>query len=341
MSDLAAMYGGSPNTASMMMGQNQFDDRNRKAAELQALFQQNQQAAAMDPLKQQMMQGQIATQQAQLPGQVGASQSLAAQGQFDQETGPAKIAAKFSAMADQMGEEGMKGLAREGEVYRTASAMMAKYPVAAHKQILAQFAQRYGSTNSPILQNLMKVKDDELMKGLDELGTGMAMASEKFVTQRALNSDNNASRERQHKMDNEAKLEAERIKGDARKESAKMRLKEAGALTPDKAIAKLEMVPEDERTPDEWKALQKLQAYMLTKAAAGANATTPGVLGMDSPMASAQKAAAALTPNQQAAAPQAPAGGDISAIAKQQDLAYEPDKYHYRVVNGKLQRAPK
>lgn len=340
MSDLSTLFGASPNTAGMMMGQNQYDDRQQKAALLQQMLLKNQQDAAMNPLEQQFAQGRVDQQQAQLPGIKAHSDVLGMQRDQEMQLAPMKIAEQLEAMKGQIGESGFKRMAQDGERAGSIAAMAAKYPVAAHREIVAQAMKQYGADpNSPITKALQDQKDEDILPTLKVMSEGIALASGKFHQARTMNQDKLDSAERVHKADRESREKIAKMGADSRVDVAELRTKAAiKDLTPDKAIAKLEMIPESERTEADNIALYKLTKYMLTKGAISANATTPTVLGQDTPIAAAGKAADSLqTPRTQASAK----SDDIASAVSKAGWKYEPNKYHYRVVNGIAERAPK
>ncbi len=337
-------------TGSFFTGQEHVMDQEKAAATLQELMMKNEQTAAMNPLDLEAKRQSIAQSKAMLPGVEGQAKSLAAQGTFDQETLQSRLATKFSEVATQLGKDGVARLEQDGDRIRQFSAIASKYPPAAHKQIFEAVMQKTGGDpDGALIKQFSALPDDQFLPALSAVGNAMATAGSKFVQERTLKKDENDSQERVNKLNNDTKTETARIAAEARIAAANARSSAMmkSLATPDKQIAYLEMIPEADRTPAEQNALFKLKEYMLTKAAAGANATTPAVLGQASPMQNASEAAKAMTPpvvaqpQTQAPAAKPVAGGDFAALAKQQGLSYEPEKYHYRVNNGKLERKAK
>lgn len=341
MSDLSTMYGGSPNTASMMMGQNQYDDRQQKAATLQALMMKNQQDAALNPIEQQLAQGKVAAQAASLPGIQGQSQSLAAQGQVDSGTVQAKLTEKLSDIATHMGENGIKQMGQDAEKMQQVGVILSKYPAAAHKEIFHQFMQAHGGDSSnPLVQGLDQMPDDQFARAVGEIGTAMATTGTKFTQERTLQKDRTDSAASIQKAHDNSREEVARTQAEARKQVAEQKFRLAmtnAKIKPEEAIASILMIPEEDRTPDMWKSLNALEKHVYTSKALAANATTADVLGKDNPIAAAQKAADA---NSGHAAPTA-SSNDPAAFAKANGLPYDLSKFKYRMVNGKLQSAPK
>ncbi len=197
------------------------------------------------------------------------------------------------------------------------------------------------------MKQLRNLPPDQFLQGITAIGTAMATSTEKFQQDQVLRDRENESQERINKRNNDTKEEAARIAAEARVQSANARSQATlkALASPDKQIAYLEMIPEQDRTPAEQNALFKLKEYMLSKAAAGANATTPTVLGQNTPMQNASEAAAKMSPpvttTQAPVAKPVASPQDFAAIAKQQGLSYEPDKYEYRMIDGKLKRKAK
>lgn len=339
MTNLSNLFNnGAGAVGSLFTGQQHAVSQQQQQATLAQMLQQNQIEAQMAPVNQQLKEAQLAGVQAQLPGMEAQSRTLVRKDEMDEESKRAQMQDVFLKYASAQGEEGIKSMEREGDVLRGAAAVVSKYPVAAQKQAFSQFAQKYGTVDSPMVKAMMEVEDSQFLKGLQEMGMGMMTASRKAAQERLLRQEENKSQERINKANNDAKIESAEIAARAREAAAKSRLTQASQLSPDKAITMLEMIPEEDRTPAEWRALQKLKEYQYTKGAVRANAVTPGVMGMDSPIEAAKKAAQDERPQAPEAAP---SGGDIESALKAQGMQYEPSKYHYRMHNGKVQRAPK
>lgn len=339
MSDLNTMFNnGMGSLASYTMGQQQAADRQKQDLAMQVQQQKMQFDAEAHPFDMQRKQADLAQMAAQLPGIQGQAQSLAAKGAVDHASMGAKLAETLSGAADKLGEDGMKSLKREGEVLLQASEIMKRYPPAMHKQVLQAFAGKYGNPNSPLVQAMLAAPDNELLPGIVEMGKGLAMASTKFVQERQLKKDENDSQERINAANNKRAEEVARMAAEARARAEQLRAQaRQTGLTPERQIAALEMIPETERTPDDWNALTRLKELVYNKAAMGANAVPAAVLDQESPTERATR----LAQPQGRPAPQAAATSDVAAMAQKQGLSYEPEKYHYAVIDGVLKRKPK
>lgn len=344
MSDLNTMYNnGMGSLASLHMGQTQAADREKQALAMQFEQQKMQQAAALHPLEMQQKQATLAQMHAQLPGQVGMSQSLAAKGEVDVATKSGMIAQRFVEMAGKIGDEGMKNLGRDGERALQAAAVLERLPPAMHKQAYAQFVQQYGGDiNSPMVKGLLSAPDGEFLSTLQAMGTGMAQATQKFVQDSAHKKAENDSQERMNKLNNDTRIEQERIKAEARANAERLRAaaRQQG-LSFEKQLTALSAIPETERTPEDWNRMTELKTMMYTKSSLGGNATTPEILGQETPTDRAKR----LAQPENRPAPQAAAGNgqNFEAMANNSWGSYEPSKYNYRVnpETGRLQRGLK
>jgi hypothetical protein len=303
MSDLNGLFSnGAGATGSYFAGQNHASSLAQQQALTQGQLQLNEQRAAQAPLELQMKQAELAQSQAQLPGIVGQSKSLGAQGQYDEATVQPRITEKFSELAIKMGEDGVKRMEQDGDRMLKAASLLSKYPAAAHKQVLTKFIEQYGGgPDSPMLQAIQQVPDNQVLATLQAMGTGMATASSKFLRERTLKKDENDSQERINAANNGAKVQSAEISAQARVEAAekKAQIMEL-SLSVEKRIGALIQKPN--RTPEETEQLQKLQAYALSLKAAAAQQTTATVLGQQTPMDAAAGQAERLTPT----APPAP-----------------------------------
>jgi hypothetical protein len=340
MDNLSLMFqNGMGPLASLNMGRQMVADKQMAAEDLKAKQLANQNTATMNPLNAQFRQGQIAEQQAQLPGIVGDSQVKASAGQTEAATTGAKIAQRLSSLSNQVGVDKMQALGREGEIALKAAQVLKQYPPSHHKEVLSQAMQAFGGDpNSPLIAGVMKMPDAEVQKSLEALGTGMSMASSDYMQKSALQDSQNKSHERIADTNAAAQIYTAKINAASRESAAKARASAVKHMNSDQAFNYLASIPDSERTPDEQAWMEKVSKQRLAERAAGANAVAPTVLNQATPTQNALNTASQIT-NPQASAP--PPSADVGNMAKQAWGAYEPDKYQYRVgPNGKLQRAP-
>lgn len=337
--DLSTMYqNGMGASASYMGGQMFSADQAQQAEKLKAMQLENAQSATMNPLNAQFKQGQINQQAAELPGIVGQSQSLGAKGQEDVATMSAKIATKFSDMSTQIGENGMKQMASDGEKLSQASQIMKQYPPALQKQVLTKAIQQYGGNpNSPMFQGLLQAPDEMVQTAAESLGKGMALAGSKYTEASATATAHGQVQKDIAKGNNDTQIKVAEIAAKSREHAADARSKAATShMNMDQKVAYLESIPTEERTPAEQSALVSIKTQLLQQRAAGANAVAPNMLGQANPL-DAAAAAARGTSNASTGS-----GPDFAAIAKKQGQVYDPANYDYKVdASGQLLRKPK
>lgn len=193
--DLNTMYqNGMGPMASFFAGQSAVKDQQMADAKLQEQGMMNQQrqadydqSLAMNPLNVQFRQGQVNQQAAELPGIIGQSQSQQAQGQYDQQTMPQRVAARLSSLGDQIGQDGMRRMGRTGEIAMQTASALDQYPPALHKELAPQIMAHYGvDPNDPVVQSIANMPDGQVQKALATVGSGMAMASGDFLQKSAL-----------------------------------------------------------------------------------------------------------------------------------------------------------
>lgn len=343
MSNINSLYNnGAGSLASFFTGQEQSASRQKQEQAMQYERQKMQQEAALHPLDVRQKQATLDQMAAQLPGLQGQSASMVAKGVEDTSGLAQKLALNLEKISGQIGEEGMKKLKQEGERALQAAAAMANLPPHTHKQVFQQFSQQFGGDpNSPMSKAILAMPDAEFAKGLKALGEGMALASSKFIQDTSLKKQENDSQEKINKQNNDARLEAERIKAEARAKAEGIRAaSRQQGLSFEKQLNLLTAIPETERTPDDWNRMTELKTMMYTKSSLSGNATTPEILGQETPTDRAKRLA---QPENRPAtpAPNAVAGDDPKAFAKANGLPYDESKYHYKMVNGQLLKKPK
>lgn len=324
MSALDLMFqNGMKSMGALAAGQQQGLDQQTSQANLQGMQLANQQTAAMNPLHQQFMQGQIDQQQAQLPGILGQSQSQVAQGQVDTQTAAAKVAERLATLGNQVGVDKMEQMGRDGSIAAQASNALNGYPPALHKEVFAKLVQQYGGDpNSPTFKGLYNMPDAEFQKSAAALGQGMAMASSDYMQKKAISDQKIKSEEKIASGNNATSLESARIMADSRVSAAKLRAQTmASTMGIDKTIAYYESTKAKNGgvlSPEDEQALANLKSQQLQVRAAGINPTASNVLGTPSPVQQvAPQAAPQAGPQNYAAAgggQQAPSGVPQGAV---------------------------
>lgn len=288
--DLATLFkNGMGSMAALQAGQMQ--GQASQAAELEQMYarQKMQQEAMMHPLNMQMKQGQIAQQQAELPGVVGQSQSHAVKGQLDQATAQTKLAEILSAGVTKLGEDGVKQMAMEGERLGQAAQLMLKAPPMMHKQILESYISKFGGDpNSPTIKHLLSLPDGQIAAAADTLSKSMALATGKQRQASALQAEDNSVKERIAKGHDQTQIKVAQIQAEARKQIAAERQNAVRHMNMDQAITYLSGIPEDQRTPAEQAQLVQLSKQRLAERTASANAVPAQVMNMETPQARAQ-----------------------------------------------------
>lgn len=291
--------------AALQAGRQVVADRQMGDANLRAKQLENEQTAAMNPLNQQFRQGQIAQQGAELPGIQGQSASLASQGQVDTATTSAKVAQRLSSLSNQVGVDGMEKMGREGAMALQASQALAQYPPALHKEVLPKLLAQYGmDPNSPMVAGILKMPDEMVQKSLSTLGSGMALASKDYLQKSALQTDDNKSKERIADTHAAATIYSAKIMAASREAAANARAGAMKHMSVDQAIAMLETTAD--RSPEEDQQLVALKKQQLQARAAGAQAVAPTMLGQDTPLQAAAKAAGEPPASQAAPPAQSP-----------------------------------
>lgn len=347
MSDLSTMYqNGMGNIASLYAGQNQSNarrksDMDNRAAELKYQFDRQSQ-----PLELRQKQATLDQMAAQLPGIQGQSASAVSKGVEDTSLLANKLALKLSEMSTQVGDEGMKRMGQEGERALKAAEIIKSYPPHMHKDIFMKVSQQYGGDpNSPMTKGILAMPDAEFATGLQAMGEGMALASQKFVQESTHKKNENDSQERTNTADNTRAIEVARIQAESRIKAAEQKTELAmSKMSTDQKIAFLTSIPPGERTEAETTQLNELSNQRLAERTAGNPSVAPTVMGQPTNQATARDTADALFPRTPQAQAPAPAGApSLVDLAKQQGVRYDPSKYNYRInpATGRIQEAPK
>lgn len=349
MSDVNSLYAnGAGSLASLFAGQNQASSQAQAAANLAYTQQQTAHNSAMSPLEQQFKQAQLAQSQAQLPGIVGQSKSAAAQGEEDTQLLASKVATKLDAYKTQLGDNGMKRLADDGERLLQVSKIIEQYPPNMRKQAFQEAIKGYGGTaDSPMIQGLLQAPDGEFLKAVDVVGQGMAMSGRKYLQESALKYSENQSQERVNTANNTSREKIAMAQIEGKLQVAEKKASTAMQyMSPDKRFTWLNAIPEDQLTEDQRTEKNRLLKFILSAKAAGANGTTAQLLqGADiqTQQQTAEKTADTIAPPGKGSAPAQSAPTDIAAFAKSQGMPYDPDKFHYRInpSTNKLERKAK
>lgn len=232
MDSLSLMYQmGLKNQAAYALPQQLQNEQALQAQSVRGATLANDQSQAMNPLNQMYRQGEInqqgatlANTQAQLPGVVGQSQSLASQGAIDQATQQGKIDVKNSDNKNQIGVNQAQTLAREGQVASMTAQALSQFPPALHKEAAAEIMKQYGVTeDSPLYHVLAQLPPEKVAAGLSHIGDGMVKTSAEYIKSMALQESKNRNDVQTTGMNNSTSLGVARINADARVQAAEAR----------------------------------------------------------------------------------------------------------------------
>lgn len=326
MSDLNMMYqNGMGSLASMMGGQQMANEQQMAAQKLRELTLQNDQTAVMNPLNAQFKQGQVAQQGAELPGVIGHSQSLGAQGQEDVATGTQRVAAKMSALSTSIGNDGMVKMGQDGEKLSHVAQIIKQLPPMMQKPAFAKAVQQYGGDmNSPMFQALMQTPDDQFQKAAESMGNGMALAGQKYKQEYVAEGAKQASHEKIATGNNETQIKVADIQAAGRVAAAKARADMLKHMNMDQKFTALsDVVAKGEATPEEKAQLEMISAQRISERTGSASAVAATVLNHPTPQQTALETAKTIAGNkgkapaaQAASAPQLPAGYKLVGTIK-------------------------
>ncbi len=323
--DLQTMFNnGLGSFASIQAGQQAAEEQQKQAqaAEMQKQLLQeqvlkNQQTQAMNPLDQMFRQGQVNQQQAQLPGLQAQSDMLGSQARVQQGTEASQIAQGLSKASTQIGEDGMKRMKDDATKAIQAAALLDTIPVMQRPAAFQSTMEKYGADpNSSFVKSFTNVPPDQLPTQLRNMGQGMALASEKYIQDKAQQDSVNKTHLEAARIGAGATLGAAKIAADSRMEvarqaaSARQQMAANKPKSTDQAIAALSAIPESERSQDEWNQLQLLSKQRIAERSAAINPMAAQMTGQPNAMATAQGQSPVQVPQQQSApqAPAAPAG---------------------------------
>lgn len=348
------MFGrGMNGLASYWAGQQQASSQAQQQAQLASLMQQQQRESQMLPLDLEAKRAGIAAENARLPGIMGQSQSMQAQGQFDQNTISSKVQAELAKHKSQMSQSELEQMGTMGTKMMQAAQVIeqAGVPPPQQAQAMSKILSEFGvdPSSSFVAPLLQKVDPRTLTTVMKQVGEGLAKTGTQFIQNSALagqaegarateGAANRASQEKIASGQQATALEVARINSAARMQAQQARadMQRNKPQSIDQAIAQLAQIPEEERTPAEQKALEQLSKQKLAQAAAGANPLPGRITGNETP----QDIAASTGVFNQAGGG-APAGNNVASAVQAAGWQYEPNKYEYRIgPDGKVQRRP-
>ena len=320
-SDLNTLFqNGMGSWAAAQAGQQTGMEQQLQALKMQQLQEEMAQQKQLNPLAVMYEQEKLKQAQAMTPGLQADSSLKQVNADTAQQTQASNIATMLSKNSAQIGEDGMKQMGQEAQKFISAAAILEQVPSIQRPAALTQIAAKYGvSEDSPFLKQFQQTDPAKLPDALRNMGQGMALASEDYIKNSALQKSKQTFEAGQNDLDRRNRLATAGVGANATIEAAKIgaasreniAAKNAQArslaannkLTIDQRISALEVIPDSEKTDDDRRALAELKTQQLKAHAAGANAVPAQVLGMQSP----QDIAAGISGQAPAKAPSVPA----------------------------------
>jgi len=327
----------------------------------------NQHSAAMNPMLQQQQGLQNQTMQAQLPGVVGTSQTLAARGSIDQQMAPMRMQAEQQELLSKASKEQLEDSARMGEKLLQIGSMLEQIQGPGQKSAaLPMIAQKYGlAPDDPILKALMQQTggdESKIAPLFIKAGTAVTQTTGKLIAERAKLATEQQGQTERNAQDNQARIESARIAAESRisvaeinamsaqqravmKESLQQRVRVLG-----------QKMAERQATEAEKTEYQSALHTLMLLNTVRADDTAPQVMQGGTPTTASQRVDSGVqrimgnmpqqayeTQQQQPAPQQSATPHDIRASAGKAFGSYDPNAYEYRInpQTGKLQRKPK
>jgi hypothetical protein len=369
MSDLNELFKVAPGTAAFMTGQNQRQATEEKALKQQQLMQiiadlqqKHQQSADLHPYEVESKSLANIGEQAKIPGYAADSSLKGTTAAKAAGTLSSDIAAGISNNEETVSKNKSARQTRLGNVFYSMGPELEGQPAAVRAAYALEKLQGLGmKPDDPFGQRFTKYLQntpaEELPAKLTAIGRRMIEESEKYrgemdkqtsvnTSHEKVAAGNNATSIRVAELNNEARLQIQRLK-DQQGATMNALLKSrnyAGAAAVATAMAMSETDPAQKLKLEEY--AKMMAAQDLASKQAGATATgkidTPELSGLPqvptkNPMAGLGGEAAPT------ATPIAPGGPPVHVQAQQAFGAYEPDKYDYGInpKTGKFARKPK
>lgn len=311
-----------------------------------------------DDLRNQQADLSNQTSAAALPGIIGQSQSLAAKGQLDSANMPDKIKAQQQELLSKMDEGQAKQLAAMGNKMGQIGGLLENVPPVLRQQYMQQVSQKFGLSGMPDLSN---VPQEELPATLQKMGKSMALATESWYQKQAeLEQQEKASTERQ-KIASEGTVKAAQARADATTQNAAtaaesrktvaeiqaeaMRQRELlksktalSHMSPDQRWTYLNGIPEGDRNEAEQAEYTRLTKDRYNTRALGKPDMAPALIAGQTPTTPLQAAGAAADDVIGPSKSTTPVSQVPPEAVKKQFGSYEPTKYEYAIINGRLAR---
>ncbi len=354
-SDLDTLFkNGMGSFAAVQAGRQTADDAQKRALEAMELQQKIRHADQMNPLDLMFRQAELEKTRADAANTQAIGQNNQTTADINKSTQAQQIAAKLSGLSVQIGEDGMKQMAMDGQRALQAAQLLDQVPAMSRAPAFEKIAAQYGfSANNPLLAPIVQGDPNNMPQALKSLGEGMALASSDYIKNNALAKDRRefeageGEKDRSNRKEiaggnNAATLEAARIGANSRievaKASAEARKAAQKFMSSDQKITYLSSIPASERTEDENQQLAQLSQQRLAERAAGVNPLAAQLTGTPTAVQSAPGA----SPFAGTGAPQTgPADAKMKVAVEARGVTYDPN-YDYQITpDGRVLRKPK
>lgn len=195
--DLSTMYDhGLNGTATMYGAQRQQLSAQQQQAMTAYQNQQTQDLQTMSPLNAQFRQGQINSQAAELPGQVGQSQVQSAAGQMAAATAPQAMASKLMEFQTQLGDKGFEQIQTKASkmAYAVNVVKSSNVPPMNQAAALSKVLQASGiDPNDQMVAPFLQNDPSNALKNMDAASQGFALASQQYKAQSAIKAQEEAA----------------------------------------------------------------------------------------------------------------------------------------------------
>jgi hypothetical protein len=365
MSDLASLMKIAPGTASFMLGENQAQARQSEALRQQELAQLISSRMADAAHKQQLNPLELESKQlanqydreGKLPHVLQQIEQLGLTNAFNKATQPQHIAATNSDYEEKIGANEKKERDRFTQTLIDIGQELEGTPAPQRMmQLRASLQNAKINPDSPMAQQwlnrLKEVDPVALPKYFSDLSNqlGQVKANQTPAYRQSIDTAtiNKEAQERIAKGNNATSIEVARINAKSRLDTAAKRAASAndilariksGQVSYEKGAVQFEIMSQFEE--DEIKAAQYAkiaralqEADLKKKREAAQGRVDPNSVGVETVVPQEANLGDRNSGNPQVAAP-------VADMAKRSWGSYEPDKYEYRVLNGKLQRKAK
>lgn len=267
-----------------------------------------------DLLKNQQMGLQNQMYQAQIPGQIGQSQSLMAKGQLDQQMLPMQLSAQQQEIMGKMDEGHLKQLTNLGEKLGQVGGLLEQFPPMLRGEQFKSMAPKLGlDPNDPRMAPLFQLPPDKLSEALKKASETMGQYTSKAIQARQKEQmEQEGATQRQHiagqygvqqaQVRADASVQNAATAAEARVKSAEISAQKAidvadkraklilGSMKPEQRWTYLNSIPDTERTPTEQAEFERLTKHQYNQKTLGNPSLAPEVMAGQTPTTPLQRA---------------------------------------------------